>query len=462
MTLSRELLSGMARIAAAPLPTAVLDAAKLHLLDALGVGLAASTLKPSEPYRRYGAGVVRGGPSSVLGFPEGASAADASMINGGLIHSLEYDDTHTGSIVHGSSVLAAVALAVAEREGATGSEFLRAYTAGWEALVRLGLASPGGYQGRGFHVTSVAGTLAAALVAACLKRLDPERSVAAVGIALSQASGVFEFLSNGSSVKSLHPGWAAHAGVIAADLAQAGMTGPETALEGRHGLFAVFAGDGEAAGRLAASAATLGTVWHLPEAAYKFSSSCHYIHPFIEAVAELARGGLHPDAIASLTCHVPPGMAALICEPWALKLAPPTGHAARWSLPVVLAARLLRGEVALELFETPIEPDILALAQRFAWTPMAQNSFPARFEAAIEVELVDGARRSARVEDVYGNPSRPAQAQDVLAKFEGNAGRALPVAAVAALKVAVFGLDDAPDLSALSQSLRAAGGRARL
>jgi 2-methylcitrate dehydratase PrpD len=457
--LSRQLVAGLARIVAAPLPPAVLEAAKLHLLDALGVGLAASTLKPGEPYRRYGAGVVHGGPCSVLGFSQGASAADAAMINGGLIHSLEYDDTHTGSIVHGSSVLAAVALAVAEREGTTGSELLSAYAAGWEALVRFGLASPGGYQAGGFHVTSVAGALAAALVAATLKRLDPEPSVAAIGIALSQASGVFEFLSNGSSVKSLHPGWAAHAGVIAADFAQAGMTGPETALEGRHGLFRVFAGEDDAAGRLEASIATLGEVWHLPEAAYKFSSSCHYIHPFIEAMAELAHGGLRPDAIASLTCQVPPGMAGLICEPWEMKLQPPTGHAARWSLPVVLAARLLRGEVALDLFEAPIAPDILVLARRFAWEPMERNAFPARFEAAIEVELTDGGRPSARVEDVYGNASRPARAQDVLAKFAANAGRALPPPAVAALQNAVSGLDEACDLAALGLAMRQAGGR---
>jgi len=80
-------------------------------------------------------------------------------------------------------------------------------------LIRMGLAAPGTFQARGFQVTSVAGTLVAALVAAELWNLDDDKCVMAMGIALSQASGVFEFLTNASSVKSLHPGWAAHAGI---------------------------------------------------------------------------------------------------------------------------------------------------------------------------------------------------------------------------------------------------------
>ena len=118
---------------------------------------------------------------------------------------------------------------------------LAAYARGWEMFVRLGLAAPGAFQREGFQITSAGGTMVAALVAADIAGLDEDAAVNAVGIALSQSSGVFEFLTNGSSVKSLHPGWAAHAGVLAARFAQAGMTGPETALEGDRGLFRRFA-----------------------------------------------------------------------------------------------------------------------------------------------------------------------------------------------------------------------------
>src|SRR5438445_11610685 len=105
---------------------------------------------------------------------------------------------------------------------------------------------------------SCTGALASAHLAAELMDLDEDRTVAAIGIALSQASGVMEFLTNGSSVKSLHPGWAAHGGVIAATLARAGMTGPETSLDGKHGLFRQFTGDESAAGRFRALIGDLG------------------------------------------------------------------------------------------------------------------------------------------------------------------------------------------------------------
>jgi 2-methylcitrate dehydratase PrpD len=216
MTLARELVRAVRATAQAPLPENVAAAARLHLLDAIGVGLAAAGSPIGAAYRAFAAEIAKGGPASVFGQAMGASAADAALVNGGLIHSLEFDDTHTASIAHGSAVLAAAALAVAEAHDATGTALLGAYARGWEVLIRFGLAAPNGFHAKGFMSTSVTGTLASALLAAELMALDEDRTVAAIGIALSQASGVMEFLTNGSSVKSLHPGWAAHGGVVAA------------------------------------------------------------------------------------------------------------------------------------------------------------------------------------------------------------------------------------------------------
>ncbi|MBI2616318.1 MAG: MmgE/PrpD family protein, partial [Gemmatimonadetes bacterium] len=128
-------------------------------------------------------------------------------------------------------------------------------------------------------------------------------AVGALGIALSQASGVMEFLTNGSSVKSLHPGWAAHGGVVAALLARSGMTGPETSLEGRHGLFRQFAADDKAPERFRALIGDIGRKWHLPDAAYKFYPCCHYLHPFIEAAGILAERGVRAEPAAQLRCQ---------------------------------------------------------------------------------------------------------------------------------------------------------------
>jgi len=140
VTLARELVGALRAAARTPLPEEVAVAARLHLLDACGVGLAAAGSAVGAAYRDFAKDVARGGPATVFGQAAGAAAADAALVNGGLIHSLEYDDTHTASIQHGSAVVAAAALAVGEARGASGAALLGAFARGWEVLIRF--ASP--------------------------------------------------------------------------------------------------------------------------------------------------------------------------------------------------------------------------------------------------------------------------------------------------------------------------------
>lgn len=456
MTLSRRVARALAALRERDLPPEVAQAAALHFIDAVGTGLAAAGVSMGEAYRRYAAGLPEAGRASLLARAGATSASSAALVNGGLCHSLEYDDTHTGSIIHASAVLMPAALAVAEEVGASPARMLGAYARGYEFFVRVGRAAPGGFQKKGFQVTSVAGTMASALIAAELHGLDEDATVAAVGIALSQGSGVFEFLSNGSSVKSMHPGWAAHGGVIAAEFAKAGMTGPETAIEGKRGLFNVFVGDAAAIDRFAAELDDLGSVWRIKEAAFKFSPCCHYLHPFIEAMGLLADSGVTPDMVESLVCEVPLGADAVVCEPWADKLAAPTGHSGRWSLPIVVAARLVEGRVDLETFERPASAQVRALASRVSWRPLENADFPNRFEAVVICALKSGETRTIRVEDAYGNHTRPPAPQEVLAKFRANAARTLTPDAASALEAALLDMQNAPDLARVTAALRGA------
>jgi 2-methylcitrate dehydratase PrpD len=454
MTLARELVRALRAASQAPLPEEVALAARLHLLDACGVGLAAAGSPVGAAYRDFAKDVARGGPATVFGQAAGAAAADAALVNGGLIHSLEYDDTHTASIQHGSAVIAAAALAVGEARGASGAALLGAFARGWEVLIRFGLAAPARFHAHGFMSTSVGGALASALLASELLGSSEDQSVAALGISLSQASGVMEFLTNGSSVKSLHPGWAAHGGVVAALLARSGMTGPETSLEGRHGLFRQFAGDEEAPERFRALIGDIGRKWHLPDAAYKFYPCCHYLHPFVEAAGVLAQRGIGADDAARILCRVPEGEAPIICDPWERKQTPETGHAARWSLPIAVAARLVEGKVDLATFESPAGVAVRELAGRIRWEPLPDAQFPERFEAELVCETKAGRTETVRIDDVYGNRTRPPGAEPILAKFRANAARSLPAAAIASVERAVEDLAGAPDLGALSRALR--------
>ena len=292
------------------------------------------------------------------------------------------------------------------------------------------------------------------MVAAELADLTEDQTVAALGIALSQSSGVMEFLTNASSVKSLHPGWAAHGGVLAALFAQSGMTGPETSLDGRWGLFRQFAGDDTAAERMQALLGDLGTRWHLPDAAFKFYPCCHYLHPFIEAAGILAQRGVRAVDVDAIVCEVPAGAAPVICEPWARALEPANGHAARWSLPITVAARLVEGKVDLATFETAASPEVRALAQRVRWIPLANARFPERFEAVITCALQSGASQSVRIDDVDGNPTRPPSAERVMEKFRANTARTLAPVAIDTLTLACKNLPAAPDISSLTSALQ--------
>jgi 2-methylcitrate dehydratase PrpD len=434
-------------------PETAIAAARLHFLDALAVGLAASRVGPVTGLPALAAR-QGSGPSTVLGSRATAPAPIAALINGGLIHSLEYDDTHVASVVHGSAVVAPAALAVAEEAGSSGRELLAAFAVGWEFLVRIGLASPGRIQAQGFQITSAAGAFAAAAVSCLLRDDDDDVLGNAVGIAGSQAAGTFAFLADGATVKAVQPAWAAHAGLLAAELARAGVTGPAGVFDGPFGFFTLYAKDPDGGAQLARELGDLGQVWHLPAAAFKLQPCCHYIHPFIEALHELMAQGVTVGSLASLHCWVPSEVVSVIAEPWAERQSPATAHAARWSLPFVLAAVLRDGAVGLDLFAGEVDEDLIPLSQRITFEPWPGSGFPSRFPARLRATLTDGSVIEVAVDDVQGSATRPVPADRVLGKVERNlAAGGLSVASAQSLVHEIVEAPE-PDLRLVGDLLR--------
>ncbi len=436
-------------------PAEVVAHAKAHLLDALGVGLAAASLPRCRGLHRVATALGQGAEATGLGLAAPIPAASAALLNGALIHSLEFDDTHMASIVHGSSVVAATALAVAERERCDGRRLLTAIIAGWEVFARLGLAAPGAFQAAGFQVTACTGPFAAALVAGKLAGLDEAKLVHALGIAGSQAFGTMEYLAHGATVKACHPGWAAHAGVIAAALAQADFTGPPTIFEGPRGLYAQFARAPRSGEVLAELCATLGRRWCLAEAAIKPLACCHYIQPFVECLETLLAQGVAPEEIAAIECHVPREELMVICEPRDLKRVPRSWFDAKFSLGYCLGARLAHGRLDIDAFEFDApDPEVLRFADLVTWEPRDGSGFPTRYPGAIILRTRDGRTLRASVDDVLGGPVRPLPHRAIVEKFSGNARRSLTRAASDSLPDLVARLERLDDLSALSAALR--------
>ena len=403
------------------IPAEVEACAVDHIVDAIGVGLAGASLPGSERLHAAVRALGAGDEAAALGFPGKLPAPSAALLNGTFIHSLEYDDTHTASIVHGSSLVVSAALASAQKHEASGEALVRAVVAGWEVFIRMGLAAPGAFQKRGFQITAVGGPFVAALVASFIGKMTQEEAIHAMGIAGSQSGGVFEFLSEGATVKSMHPGWAAHAGLVAAQLAAGGMTGPSTILEGQHGFYRLYASDEGAPAKLGALLDSLGERWLLPEACLKAYPCCHYLHPFLEAAARL-RPKLKVADIASVECDVPQEEAMLICDPWERKLVPASGYDAKFSLPYALGVMLCDGEVGVATFAGAADHRAaLELAQRVQWRPWTGSGFPQRFAARVRIRMRDGTLLEESVPQVRGSPERPLTRAEIDGKFVANA-----------------------------------------
>lgn len=421
-----SLTESLARFAAGlsldDIPEDVRLAARLHIADALGVGLAASRLpKHRQMLASLAAEQPQGGSCTVLGLAEPRSPTLAALLNGTSIHALEFDDTHMASVVHGSAVIVSSALAASEHHRLSFDDFVRLVVIGWEVLVRIGQSSPGGFQKQGFQVTSAAGVIVAALLGSLARGGSIAETVHAMGIAGSQASGIFEFLSNGSNVKALHPGWAAQGGLWAAACASAGVTGPRTVLEGRYGLFNVYARDGDAGQRLQAQLPSLGQDWRLRDAAFKLFPCCHYIHPFLECAQDIRRelGGAVPDG--DIVFEVASGAAQVICEPWQDKQRPVDGNQAKYSLPYCVARILLGRPVDLAAMSADeVDQEAVALTVRMNWRERIDHDFPRRYQARISLQRPDGRQQVREVDQVRGSSERPADPVALQEKFVGN------------------------------------------
>jgi 2-methylcitrate dehydratase PrpD len=442
VTLAERLAAFAAALEFDHLPADVVASVRLRTLDVVGLALAASTYDFAKPLL---ATASDGGPCSIIGSTRRTSSAGAALVNGTLAHGLDFDDTHAASITHASAVVVPTALAVGESEGASGREVVTAVVAGYEAVTRIGMAAPGAFHARGWHATSVCGTFAAALAAGKLLRLDAGQLTHALGLAGSFASGLMEFLEDGSAVKRLHAGWAAHAGIVAASLAAGGVTGPASVLEGRFGLYRTFVD----AAPITEVFETLGHEWETPRIGYKPYPCCHLSHAYIDCVLRLRQEHrVDPAAIVAIECHVPAGEVPIVCEPQPAKLRPRTTYEAQFSLPFALAAAFLDGRVGLGTF-TPArltDERLLGLAARARHVVDPASTFPNGFPGWVTVRLADGRTLEAREPDGRGGPARPLPVGAIVEKFHDNAGLVLDPARRDELARAVLAIDDAPDV----------------
>ena len=454
MTLSRALAEFGSRLAYDDIPREVVASARLRVLDTVGVCLASVSMDYADAILDMLGEQGTSTDAVLFGSAKRASAAWAACYNGALAHGNDYDDTHSVALVHISGVVVPTVLALGERHRASGRRVLEAAVAAYETGLRIGMAAPSGFHARGFHATGVCGAFAAAIGASRLLGLDAARMTHAIGIAGSQAAGSMEFLVEGAWTKRMHPGWAAHCGIVAAQLAARGYTGPSTVLEGRYGLFNAYAGvppPDEA--RLAA---TLGSEWETLNIDFKPYPCGHASHPYMDCARALReRHGFDPASIESIELRVPPAFVPILCEPYADKIRPANAYAARFSLPYAVAVVLKLGRAGIDEFsqERISDPEVIALMARTRYLPDASLPFPQTFPGWLKVRLSDGREFEQRMDASRGSREHPMSEAELHGKFSANVSRALPAVKERAIWEAGMSLDRMDDVGSFTELL---------
>ncbi|MEO8026384.1 MAG: MmgE/PrpD family protein [Bryobacteraceae bacterium] len=421
-SVSRRLADALASARFEMLATEDVSATQRSILDWLGSALSGSLEAPARIAQRVSASLGASDEATVFSSGRGSAAA-AALANGVASHILEFDDIHKTSTVHAAAPIIPAALAVAEREHASGRDFLLAVAVGYEAALRVGEAvNPSHY--RYWHPTGTAATFSAAAAASSLLHLDAKQMIDALGSAGTQAAGLWEFNADGAMSKHLHPGKAAMNGVLSADLAFAGFTGASRILEGDRGFFRAMSASHDATRVIDG----LGERWKIRENCYKLHSCCGHTHTAIDVALDLrAEGGwAGSDALGEIAAieidTYGPGFEIV------KESVPRTAYQAKFSLAYCVAVALQEGSSGLDQFAPErfsasgvIDPGIRSLIERTRVAVAADLTakYPAAWPTRVRVRLTDGTAVSAESDFPRGNPENPVSTEALEAKFTG-------------------------------------------
>lgn len=392
---SETLTQGLIRlIREKPVAASDLEKTALFTLDAIANMIAGRNTEPGRKLLEWG--------RERLG-----DSGRRAFVMGGLTHILEVDDIHRASVVHTGAVTVPAVFALAADKKVPGEMVLRAVLYGFESACRVGMAvGPAHY--RIWHNTATCGPYGSGMAAATVLALDDDQAMHALGNAGTQSGGVWEFLRTGAMSKHLHAGRAAEAGVVAAELAQLGFTGPPAILEGPTGFFAAACPDADPDAILRDADAP----WQVHLTSIKPWPSCRHTHPVIDASLALA-GKVDPAAVAAI--DVATYAAALdVCD----RPVADSDYEAKFSLQHCAAAALQRGKMDFAAFGAEARARAAPLAAKVrvsAAEPFAA-AYPGAWGAGVTVELVDGTRVESVKPQCKGDPEAALTADEMVDK----------------------------------------------
>ena len=431
----------------ADLPASAALSARRDILDTFGCMLGGSGAPGIDEL--FGVVLRWGGLAESRVLLRGARlpAPQAALVNAGMGHALDFDDTlDTGGSIHpGVSVLGAVLAACDSLDRVSGRDVLLAVALGLDISCRVALASP---LDRGWHRTAAMGVFGATAAAGKLIGLGPEQMLAAFGIAYSHAAGNRQCILDGALTKRLQAGQAASAGVFSAVLAQTGFTGARDIFNGRFGFFELYQPNGHDAAALLDG---LGTAFRGEGLSYKPYPCGRPLHAAIDAaLAARARLDIEgPDDIASVTVEADSSGHEDQFGRGPAKRRPTQIVEAQFAQPFLIATALAHGRVGIAEVGGLGDAAVLALSDRIAG--VARDGRP-KGSVAITVQTTDGRAVTLETTAPIGSPQKPLATAQLEAKFRDcarNAVKPLSEASVEAALATIGRLETLPDARAL-------------
>jgi len=432
------------------LPQPVVHAFKRALLDHVTCALAGSAMPVSRALLSYYQETDASRTATVIGSEARLSAPNAALVNGANTHGLDFDDGTTHGSAHPSGAIFPAVLAAAEQYGASPRDVIVAAVMGYDVMVRIPAAMHPVTAKRGFHNTALAGVFGAAAAASRLLNLDADKTNHALGLAGSFAGGIRQYLDDGAEVKRIHPGKAARDGLLCAEFARRGVTGPAKVLEGRYGFADTHAGGEFKWGRLFDG---LGERYEIAGIYFKPYPCCRHYHSAIDGILALReQNGIRPQDVRSL--HL--GLYSVGVN----------GHDhkhcdnlldAQMSAPVGAALAMADGGVAAHRFlpDSLARPEVRRLIDltETRLDEECERIYPGRRSGAVEIGLADGRKLAARVLDPLGEGENPMTDADLERKLVANCEPLVGKERCGALLDAVWQFDRMPDTEKLFRLL---------
>lgn len=384
-------------------PADVVEAARMALVDTIGVALGAHDEGAGQSVRRVAGNWGASGDAQIL--LGGCSApAVAALVNATLGHCLDYDDTHVGAVAHLGNPTWATAIAVGQQVGASDREILGAFITGFEVGARLGGGLGHSVNERGFHSTGLFGCFASATAAAVLLGLDEEGIRNALGAAATQAAGLTA--SFGTMSKPFHAGKAAMNGILAAELAKEGFEAAQNLIEAESGFASAYIQDGAKTTMLLDFDGSM----EITRNTLKPYASCLLTHPVIDAARALAEKTKGND-VTEIAVEVNP-----ICIQLAGKPQPQTGLEGKFSTAYCAALGLTGHMVTAKDFaeDRVADPTVRSLLDKVTLTPAPDMHMTA---AKVRLSLADGTVIDQDTPLALGNPGNPMDWDDMRGKF---------------------------------------------